>query len=252
MNISKVLIQGLLTHPWAPLALCPLILFGCYAALLPPLIQERTELERQLKRHHSQPQWAQAPAAAELYIFNLFSDVVPWLAERAEQSGVSIAAVSQVAEQESLLLEVLGGFPQLAAFVERVLVGTNLLVRSPLVIEPADSGTAGLRMPLYLQLMPISCTKQCQRSWPEAQNTLPFLDGFAPSHRLEFPIDRHVTRHISVQQLLWVGRLAAFAKTYELVQTDRGDIVLAEPNSRFGIERRTIDGLPGWGAVGQG
>lgn len=247
MDVNKAFFQGLFTHPLTPLFVCPLILVGLYVGSLPPLVSEHKALAEQVKADVAASESPQSPRVEGLHVFDALSEVIPWLMENAELAGVSVAAITQTPEQDVLVLDLRGGFPQAAAFIERTLLGTNLLVQPPLMMAPVAVKAADLQVSLNLTLAPMACLKRCNKPRPVAQKTQPFLDGFGTRVRLETAEVGRVLKKISVQQMLWVGHLALMADNYELVQMEHGDVVLVASGNRFGVEQVTVEGLPGWG-----
>lgn len=247
MNVNKAFVQGLVTHPLAPLFVCPLILGALYTWLVKPLVSEHRLLTEQVKIDAATSESPQSSEAEEIYVFDMLSDTIPWLMENAGLAGVSVAAITQTPEQEVLLLELHGGFPKAAAFIERVLHGTNLMVQSPLLIAPAAVKTEDLRVSLQLTLVPLVCLKRCKEQPPIVQDMRPFNDGFGTTKQLETVAVGHVLQNVSVQQMFWVGRLALMADNYELVQMQHDDVVLVPSGNRFGVEKVTVEDLPGWG-----
>jgi hypothetical protein len=248
VDINKALLFGLFTHPLAPLVGSPLILIGLYAWLLQPLMTEHWELANQLQAPTALTEWSQPPRDEQLYVFDIFADVIPWIMENAAQAGLSVIAIAQTSEQDGLLIDLHGGFPQFATFIERSLSGTNLLVQPPLIIAPTAPAVADLRVSVHLVLASVACLKQCKKQRPVAQPTQLYGDGFGGVQPFAVMPGGHVLQEQSVQQLLWVGRLILIADNYELVRIKNGDVVLVASESLFGIEGVTVQDLPGWTA----
>ena len=247
MDINKALVQGLCTHPLAPLAVCPLVLGVLFAWLLQPLLSEHRLLTESLKTAAARNA-SQQPAEAEgMYIFELLSDVIPWLMENAEVAGIRVGAITQAPEQDVLLLDLRGSFSHAAAFIERVLHGTNLMVQPPLRMTPAAGKASDLRVSLRLSPVPGVCLKRCKQRPPVARDIRPFNDGFAAKEQLAALAVGHVLPNVSVQQMSWVGHLTVMTESYELVQVQPHDVVLVPSGNRFGVEKVTVEGLPGWG-----
>ena len=150
------------------------------------------------------------------------------------------------------MIDLLGGFPQLATFIERSLSGTNLLVQSPLIIAPTAPAVADLRVSLHLVLAPVACLKQCEKQLLVAQHTQPYRDGFDSLQPFVAMSGGHVLQEQSVQHLLWVGRLILMADNYELVRIKNGDVLLVASESLIGVEGVTVEDLPGWTAHEKG
>lgn len=116
--------------------------------------------------------------------------------------SVDTIAIAQTSEQDGLLIDLLGGFPQLATFIERSQSGTNLLVQSPLIIAPtalAAPAVADLRVSLHLVIAPVACLKQCKKQQLVAQHTQPYRDGFGSFQPFVAVSDGHVPQEQSVQ-----------------------------------------------------
>jgi hypothetical protein len=224
-----------------------LVIGALHAWLLQPLVSEHRLLTEQVKIDAATSESLQSPEAEEIYIFDMLSDVIPWLMENAELAGVSVAAITQTPAPEGLLLDLRGGFPQAAAFIERVLHGTNLMVQSPLLIAPVALKAVDLQLFLQLTLVPLVCLKRCKEQPPIEQDIRAFNDGFVTKKQLETVAAGHVLQNVSVEQMKWVGHLALMTDNYELVQMQHDDVVLVASRNRFGVEKVTVEGLPGWG-----
>lgn len=213
---------------------------------------EHWQLANQLKAPTAPIEWPQPPHDEQLYVFDVFADVIPWIMENAAQSGSRVIAIAQTSEQDGLLIDLLGAFPQLATFIERSLSGTNLLVQSPLIIAPTAPAVADLRVSLHLVLAPVACLKQCKKQQLVAQHTQPYRDGFGSLQPFVAMSGGHVLQEQSVQHLLWVGRLILMADNYELVRIKNGDVLLVASESLIGVEGVTVEDLPGWTAHEKG
>ena len=160
MDINKALVQGLCTHPLAPLAVCPLVLGVLFAWLLQPLLSERLlSLKTAAARNASQQ-----PAEAEgMYIFELLSDVIPWLMENAEVAGIRVGAITQAPEQDVLLLDLRG------CCLHRAGSAWRLMVQPPL-----QTPAAGKASDLRVSLMPGVCLKRCKTASTRCARYTPF------------------------------------------------------------------------------
>ena len=114
-------------------------------------------------------------------------------------------------------------------------------------MTPAAGKASDLRVSLQLSPVPGVCLKRCKQRPPVARDIRPFNDGFAAKEQLAALAVGHVLPNVSVQQMSWVGHLTVMTESYELVQVQPHDVVLVPSGNRFGVEKVTVEGLPGWG-----
>ncbi len=246
MRTATAFMVGLATHPWAPVVMVATLITaialvrGCdYSALrtLPESWQsEGAEVDQRV-----------TDSAVTIFAFDTSEQALPWLSRQAFDTGVVLQEVSYLSEPQTIEIRLAAHFPQAAAFMQRLLQGTNLVIEPPLRVRQQTDSTNGVEVRFNVRRLPLHCVPSCARLAPSQYSFEPYLDGFSATQTQVSPA--RLTRafvDLPAQQLRWVGRVTMLDQTFDLVQGNAGETLVLSASAQYGRERIGARALSGW------
>ena len=244
MNINWSQLLGLVTHPWAPLVgVVPVLCVG-YLLLVRPIVGQLGGIE--LTEVTSDP--APDPhKLAPIYVFASAEQVLPWLGQHAQTTGVLLREVTQWPDQLGLTIRLEADFPSTVALVQRLFHGSNLVIEPTLNLQPSTRLPQLLQVDLQLRVQALACLEICASAPLGLQVVEPLADAFA------ITLGQSVGVHSELffgdapaASLQWVGRLRRSTQVYDLVRDPQGQVLLFGKDARFGQEQIDAAHLLGW------
>ena len=186
-------------------------------------------------------------SASAIYAFDTSEQALPWLGQQAVDTGVVLQEVSYLSEPRTIEIRLAAHFPQAAAFMQRLLHGTNLVIESPLRMQQRVGSTNKVEVRLNVRRLPLQCVPTCARLPPSQHSFEPFLDGFGVT-QTQISVARLTRAFVDLpaQQLRWVGRVTMLDQTFDLVQDNAGETLVLSASVQYGRERIGVKELSGW------